>query len=80
MPLFVYAHGMGAGLVASLLIRNPYLNISGVVFTSGMFGLSKERRVSWSKKWFVKLLGDHLEVINDEIVTKKYHRKLISIQ
>jgi len=53
---------MGAGLVASLLIKNPYLNISGVILTSGMFGLAKERRVNWLKKWFVKLLGDHLEV------------------
>ncbi len=32
--------------------------------TSGMFGLAKERRVNWLKKWFVKLLGDHLEEVD----------------
>jgi len=64
LPLFIYGHGMGAGLVASLLIKNPYLNISGVILTSGMFGLAKERRINWLKKWFVKLLGDHLEEVD----------------
>lgn len=64
LPLFIYGHGMGAGLVASLLIKNPYLNIAGVILTSGMFGLAKERRIPWLKKWFVKLLGDHLEEVD----------------
>jgi len=79
LPLFIYGHGMGAGLVASLLIKNPYLNISGVILTSGMFGLAKERRIPWMKKWFVKLMGDHLEVKKCEI-SFNFLRRLMLIQ
>ena len=53
---------MGAGLVASLLIKNSYLNVSGVILTSGMFGLAKERKVMFLKKWYVQTFGDYLEV------------------
>jgi alpha-beta hydrolase superfamily lysophospholipase len=62
LPLFVYGHSMGAGLVASLLIRNPYLNISGVIFSSAMFQFHKDRKFSWKKKLFLRLLGDEFEV------------------
>lgn len=72
---------MGAGLIASLLIKNPYLNIAGVILTSGMFGLSKERAVNPLKRWFVKLLGDHLEVKKKFLnLANLLYRKSISIR
>jgi alpha-beta hydrolase superfamily lysophospholipase len=61
LPLFLYAHSMGASILASLLIRNPYLHITGVIFTSGLFAFPKERPMPWIKKAFVKILGTHVE-------------------
>lgn len=62
LPLFIYCHSMGCALTASLLIRNPYLNIAGVVFTSGMFGFPKERNMNWGRRMAVKLMSEHLGV------------------
>lgn len=62
LPLFLYGHSMGAALVASLLIRNPYIHISGVILTSGLFGFPKERNIPWVKRTLIKLAGELLEV------------------
>lgn len=62
LPLFVFAHSVGAALIASLLARNPYLNISGVILASGFFGFTKERNISWYKKYLIKFGGTYLEV------------------
>jgi len=62
LPLFLYGHSMGAALVTSLLIRNPFIHISGVILTSGLFGFPKERNMPWVKRCFIKLAGDVLEV------------------
>ena len=64
LPLFLYGHSMGAALIASLLIRNSYLRISGVILTSGLFGFPKERNMPWIKRTAIKLIGNHLEVIS----------------
>lgn len=62
LPLFVYGHSMGAALVASLLIQNPYIHVAGVIMTSGLFGFAKERNMPLVKKLFIKLVGEHLDV------------------
>jgi alpha-beta hydrolase superfamily lysophospholipase len=61
LPLFIYAHSMGASILTSLLIRNPYLHITGVILTSGLFAFPKERPMPWIKKAFVKIIGTHVE-------------------
>jgi alpha-beta hydrolase superfamily lysophospholipase len=62
LPLFVFGHSAGAALVASLLIRNPYLNISGVIFSSALFQFHKSRKIPLKKKIFLKLMANDLEV------------------
>ena len=64
LPLFVFAHSMGAALIAGLLIRNYYLNICGVIMASGFFGFTKERDISWYKKCLIRFGGTYLEVSN----------------
>jgi len=54
---------MGSAVTASFLIRNPYLNIAGVIFTSGLFGFPKDRDMNWGRRFAIKLLADHLGVI-----------------
>ena len=62
LPLFLYGHSMGAALITSLLIKNPYIHICGVILTSGLFGFPKERNMPWAKRSFIKLAGELLEV------------------
>lgn len=62
LPLFVFGHSAGAALIASLLIRNPYLNISGVIFSSALFQFHKSRKFPLKKRLFLKLFANDLEV------------------
>lgn len=61
MPLFVYAHSIGASLVASLLIRNPYLNIAGVIFGAGLFKIHKSRKIGWRKRLFLNYFAEQFD-------------------
>jgi len=60
LPLFIYCHSMGCGLTASLLMRNPYLSISGVIFTSGLFGFPIAKDMNWGRRNAVKFMSQHL--------------------
>ncbi len=40
LPLFIVAHSMGGGTIISLLLKNPHLKISGVVFTNPFLKMS----------------------------------------
>jgi len=62
LPLFIYCHSMGCGLTASLLIRNPYLSISGVIFTSGLFGFPINKDMNWGRRTAIKIMSQHLGV------------------
>lgn len=62
LPLFLYGHSLGASLIASLLIRNKWLNISGVILTSAMFEFAQERKINHLKRFFIRLFGGYFEV------------------
>jgi acylglycerol lipase len=62
LPLFLYGHSMGGLLVLSLGVRNPSLNIAGIVATSPLLGLPGDRKIDKSKIFFLKLIGKTLEV------------------
>lgn len=63
LPLFVLGHSMGGALVATLLTRNPDLNITGVILSSPMFELTKP--LDAKKKIVLKATADDLEVQSD---------------
>lgn len=60
---------MGGLLVITLAMRNPVLNIAGVISTSALIGFPKDRKMNFFKAWLVKALGKKLEdiVINSMI-------------
>ncbi len=39
LPLFIYGHSMGGGLVLTLLERNQNINLSGVIITSPLLNV-----------------------------------------
>ena len=61
LPLFIFSHSMGAALVATLLMRNPGLNISGVVMGSPLIDLTPRPHLGL-KKWLIGNFGGLFEV------------------
>lgn len=39
LPMFLLGHSMGGGLVSSLFINNPYLQVHGVILSAPLLGL-----------------------------------------
>lgn len=60
---------MGGLLIITLAMRNPELNIAGIVATSPLIGFPKDRKMSFFKKFAIKNLGKKLEdiVVNSMI-------------
>lgn len=77
IPLFIYAHSLGALLTLSLLIDYPYLNVSGIILTSPFLGFPDGKGFGRVKTWALKQLGVELEdfvinsMINPTALTKK---------
>lgn len=63
LPLFLYGHSLGASLIISFLMRNKWLNVSGVIITAAMFGFAQETKIDALKKFFIRALGGYFEVI-----------------
>lgn len=63
LPLFFYSHSLGGLTTIKLLLNRPELNVSGCIVTSPLLGFPKDRHFPWVKKFFIKLVGDHLEDI-----------------
>lgn len=62
LPLFLYGHSIGASLLASFLMRNKWIHISGVILTSAVFGFAQERNINWMKRSLIRALGGYFEV------------------
>lgn len=60
---------MGGLLVLTLAIKNPLLNLAGVVTTSALIGFPKDRKMNFMKATLIKALGKKLEdiVVNSMI-------------
>ena len=76
LPLYMYAHSMGAMITLKLLLSNPTLKVSGVVLTGPFLNLPSDRHFPKAKLFFAKKLGDDLEdlilngMINPTALTK----------
>ena len=62
LPLFVFGHSMGGGLVSTLMIRNPGLNIAGVICSSALLGYPNNRHFPWWLKKAFQFSGPVLDV------------------
>ena len=56
-------------------MRNPDLNVSGVILTSALIGFPKDKDVPFLKRFFVTTLGSHL---GDIIVHSNTHPTALS--
>ena len=60
LPLFLAGQSMGGGLASSFALRNPDLNLSGVILMSSLLGVPNERELSYVQKNAVFMLGETL--------------------
>ena len=63
LPLFLFAHSMGAMVLATYLDTNPEIvgKISGVIYSAPFFGLPDSKAVGPAKSLLIKFLSLHLE-------------------
>lgn len=62
LPLFLLGYGMGAGVLLSLLIRNPRLNIAGVIITSAMIKCPEQFKTNYFSNLILNAMGKKEEV------------------
>ena len=84
LPLFLYAHSMGALISIKLLLQRSEMRVSGCIITSPFLGLPSDRHFPKAKLFVVQKLGDDLEdliinaMINPTALTKN-NKKLHGI-
>jgi len=62
LPLFIYGHSMGGLTVATYLLNNTNLNISGAILSAPLLNFHKSKGVNEPKKLIVNMMAEHLEV------------------
>lgn len=62
LPLFLYGHSLGGMLILSLALRNPELNLAGIITTSALIKFPRDRTLPPHKVFIIRLIGKNLEV------------------
>lgn len=62
LPLFLYGHSLGGMLILSLALRNPELNLAGIITTSALIKFPRDRTLPAHKVFMIRLIGKNLEV------------------
>lgn len=63
IPLFVYAHSLSALVALSFLGQNPGVKVAGVIFSSPLFSLPKNRSYPKLKLFLLKYIGERFDVL-----------------
>lgn len=69
LPLYIFGHSMGGGLVSSLFINNPYLQVNGIILSSPLLGFPVNVENNFLKNYFIRNFGSSLKdlMINGNI-------------
>jgi alpha-beta hydrolase superfamily lysophospholipase len=69
LPLFVFGHSLGGGLVSSLFINNQYLQVNGIILSSPLLGLPLNTSFDALKLFVISKAGNNLRefVVNGNI-------------
>ena len=62
LPLYIFGHSMGGGLVSSLFINNQYLQIHGIILSSPLLGFPKNVDIDAGKMFFMSKFGVTMKV------------------
>jgi acylglycerol lipase len=61
LPIFIFGHSMGGGLVASLFINNQYLQVNGVILSAPLLGLPLNQPPNTLKFFLLSKLGNDMK-------------------
>jgi alpha-beta hydrolase superfamily lysophospholipase len=62
LPLFIFGHSLGGGLVSSLFINNQYLQVHGIILSSPLLGYPLNMEIDHGKLFFLSRFGNSLKV------------------
>ena len=60
LPIYIFAHSLGGGLVTSLFINNQYLQVNGIILSAPLLGLPLTSNIDSVKSFMLSRLGNHL--------------------
>ena len=61
LPLYIFGHSFGGGLLTSLFINNQYLKVNGIILSSPLLGYSTNVTHEASKLFFINKFGNNLK-------------------
>lgn len=69
LPIYIFAHSLGGGMVTSLFINNQYLQVNGIILSAPLLGLPMNANLDSAKTFVLSRVGTHLRefVINGNI-------------
>lgn len=62
LPIYVFGHSMGGGLVASLFINNQYLQVNGIILSAPLLGIPMNINPDRVKLYMLSKFGNGLRV------------------
>jgi acylglycerol lipase len=60
LPIYVFGHSMGGGLITSLFINNQYLQVNGVILSAPLLGIPLNANFDSVKSYFLSKFGNNL--------------------
>lgn len=62
LPLFLFGHSMGGGLLSSLFINNQYLQVHGIILSAPLLGYPLNIEMDAGKMFFISRFGQTMKV------------------
>ncbi len=62
LPLFVFGHSLGGGLISSLFIKNQYLQVNGIILSAPLLGNPLMLETDAFKSFILDRVGNDLRV------------------
>jgi len=60
LPIYIFAHSLGGGLVTSLFINNQYLQVNGIILSAPLLGLPLTTHMDSAKSFILSRVGNHI--------------------
>lgn len=60
LPIYIFAHSMGGGIVTSLFINNQYLQVNGIILSAPLLGPPMNSKMDKAKSFILSRVGNHM--------------------
>lgn len=73
LPLFIFGHSMGGGLISSLFIKNQYLQVNGIILSAPLIGNPLTVETDAFKSFVLGRVGNDLRVSFDNFLKISFY-------